>query len=476
MLKLFNTLTRAKENFQPILDKKVGLYTCGPTVYDYAHIGNLRAFIFADVLKRTLLHNGYQVQHIMNITDVGHLTGDRDMGEDKIQQAAKEKRKTAWEIASFYTDAFLNDIKEVNILFPDKLPKATDHIRNMIALIKVLEEKGFTYRTADGIYFDTSKFQSYGKLAKLDIEGLKEGARVEANPEKKNPTDFALWKFSTPLPSSLSPGGRVESEGGGSQKRDMEWQSPWGVGFPGWHIECSAMSAKYLGQPFDIHTGGVDHIPVHHTNEIAQSEAATGKPLANFWLHSEFLMINEGRIGKSEGNIITLQEVKNKSYSPLAYRYFVLQAHYRSKLNFSWEALGGAQNALDNLYAAAAEAQSPKIGCAEFEKNFFEALSDDLDTPKALAVMWEMLRSEYPPEAKLQSLLEFDKILGLSVKATWQELKKPLPEEIQKLVQERESLRQQEKWAEADELRKKIHEAGFELRDTEKGPLVRRKL
>ena len=468
-MRLLNTLTRKKEEFKPISGNEVNIYSCGPTVYDFAHVGNLRAYIFADVLKRTLLYNKYEVRHIMKITDVGHLTGDRDMGRDKMELSAREQSKTAWEIASYYTDAFLSDIKKLNIILPDKLPKATDHIKEMIALIEALKKKGFTYATSDGIYFDTSKPKDYGKLAKLDIEGLKEGARVETNAEKKNPTDFALWKLSVPKGAHPE---LVE----GSSKRQMEWKSPWGVGFPGWHIECSAMSTKYLGQPFDIHTGGVDHIPVHHTNEIAQSEAAYNKPLANFWLHSEFVMIDEGRMGKSEGNLIILQELKDKGYSPLAYRYFVLQGHYRSKLNFTFEALDGAQNTLNNLYSTLAEYKEPKIGCAEFERQFLEAINDDLDTPKALAVMWNMTNSDYPGEAKLQSLFEFDKILGLSLKETWQELRRPLPDEIQKLVQEREGARQNNNWEKADELRKKIEESGFEVKDTDKGPFVKRKL
>lgn len=461
MLKLFNTLNRKKEEFQPIKDKEVGIYSCGPTVYDYAHIGNMRAFIFADLLKRTLLYNGYQVLHVMNITDVGHLVGDSDMGEDKLAKAAREQRKTAWEIASYYREAFFADIKELNILLPDRMPKATDHIKDMIKLIEALEKKRFTYRTSDGIYFDTAKLKDYGKLVKLDVEGLREGARVEPNPEKKNLTDFALWKFSP-----------------ANAKRDMEWQSPWGVGFPGWHIECSAMSAKYLGQPFDIHTGGIDHVSVHHTNEIAQSEAATGKPLANFWLHSEFLMLNQGRIGKSEGNIITIQELKKRGYSPLAFRYFVLQGHYRSKLSFSWEALQGAQNALNNLYSTVAEyAQGgTQIGCAEFENEFLEAINDDLDTSKALAVVWNLIHSDYSGEAKLKSLFEFDKVLGLSLKETWEELCLPLPDEIKKLVSSREKFRKGEKWEESDQLRKKIESLGFEIKDTDSGPLVKRKV
>ena len=358
-MRLYNYRSRKKETFKPLEGKTVGLYACGPTVYDFAHIGNLRAYIFADVLKRVLLQNGYQVKQIMNITDVGHLTGDRDMGEDKIQKAALEKHKTAWEIASVYTEAFLDDIKQLNILLPDKLPKATDHIKEMIELIATLEKKGFTYRTTDGLYFDTAKLKDYGKLARLDLAGLREGARVEINAEKKNPTDFALWK-SSPNPSTSS-----------GQRRQMEWESPWGVGFPGWHIECSAMSVKYLGQPFDIHTGGVDHVPVHHTNEIAQSEAAAGKPLANYWLHSEFVIVNDARMGKSEGNLITLLELKDKGYSPLAYRYFVLAGHYRTRLNFTWEAMAGAQNTLDNLYSHLAEYAEPKSAAPNLNENFW---------------------------------------------------------------------------------------------------------
>ncbi len=472
VLSLFNTLTRQKQEFKPLHDNEAGVYTCGPTVYNFAHLGNLRAYIFADILKRTLLHAGYKVKHIMNITDVGHLTGDRDMGEDKIEKAATQQRKTAWEIASFYTDAFLHDLKELNILLPDRMPKATDHIKEMIKLIEALEKNGFTYRTADGIYFDTSKLKDYGKLAQLDIMGLKEGARVEINPEKKNPTDFALWKLSNPKvahPEAL----RAESH----KKRDMEWSSPWGIGFPGWHIECSAMSTKYLGQPFDIHTGGIDHVPVHHTNEIAQSEGAFAVPLANFWLHNEHLLLGEARIGKSEGNLITLRELKDKGYSPLALRYFVLGAHYRSKLKFSWEALGGAQNALDNLLATISDyAEEPQTGCAEFEREFLEAINDDLDTPKALAVMWNLVRSQYPPKAKLESLFKFDQVLGLSLRETREELRKPLPEDIHTLVTKRERERQAQNWTKADDLRKAIESRGFEIRDTEKGPLVRRKL
>lgn len=470
MLKLFNTLSRKKEELKPLHKQEVGVYTCGPTVYDFAHIGNLRAYIFSDVLHRTIEYHGWKLKHVMNITDVGHLTGDRDMGADKIEQAASTTGKNAWELASVYTDAFLKDLSALNIRPVSKLVKASDHIADQIELIKVLENKGFTYRTRDGIYFDTSNLADYGKLAKLDLEGLREGARVEKNPEKKNPTDFALWKFSYPNGTPFDP-----AQGGAASRRQMEWDSPWGVGFPGWHIECSAMSRKYLGQPFDIHTGGVDHIPVHHTNEIAQSEAAFEQPLANFWLHSEFITINGGRMGKSESNLITIDELINKGYQPLSYRYFVLQGHYRTKLNFTWEALDAAQNSLHNLYASVASAKQAKIGCAEFEKRFFAGIDDDLDTPKALAVMWEMLKTDYPPESKLESLLKFDQILGLSIESTWQEMQKPLPGEIQKLVRQREEFRKTKDWEKADDWRKKIADLGFIVNDTENGPVLIKK-
>lgn len=481
MIHLFNTLTRKKQEFTPLAGERVGIYTCGPTVYNFAHIGNLRAYIFADVLKRTLVSAGFEVKHIMNITDVGHLTGDRDMGEDKMEKAASSSGKTAWDIASYYTEAFLSDIKDLNIILPDKLPRATDHVKEMIALIAELEKKGFTYQTSDGIYFDTSKLKDYGKLAHLDLDGLKEGARVEVNPEKRNPTDFALWKLSDPSPSRLQAPPSPAAAGEGNRvasrsRRHMEWKSPWGIGFPGWHIECSAMSVKYLGQPFDIHTGGIDHVPVHHTNEIAQSEAAYEKPLANFWLHNEFLNIDGGRIGKSEGNQIHLQDLENKSFSPLSFRYFLLGGHYRSKMNFSWEAMTGAQNALHNLYSSVAEAKDLKIGCAEFEKDFFEAMNDDLDTPKALAVVWKMLNSNYPPEAKLQSLLEMDKVLGLSVRESWQRLREPISDEVKKLARERDEARANENWQKADELRKEIENLGYEIKDTDSGSKIVKKI
>ena len=330
-LKLYNTLTRKKEIFKPLKDKQVGIYTCGPTVYWHQHIGNLRSYIFPDILKRVLSLDGFKVKHVMNITDVGHLTGDADEGEDKIEKAAAKEGKKAEDIANYYWQIFREDFKKLNITEPDIWTKATERIKEQIELIKKLEEKGYTYKTGDGIYFDTDKFKDYAKLAKLQKEGLRAGKRIEMR-DKKNKTDFALWKFS-----------------GEPGKRQQEWQSPWGLGFPGWHIECSAMSMKYLGDSFDIHTGGIDHIPVHHTNEIAQSEAATGKKFVNFWLHGAFLVFKGEKISKSKGGLYTIAELEEKGFSPLSFRYFALTAHYRASLNFSLENLEAAQNALENL-------------------------------------------------------------------------------------------------------------------------------
>jgi len=455
MLILYNTLSRKKEEFKPLKNNKVGLYTCGLTVYNYAHIGNLRTYLFEDILKRTLKSNNYQVKHVMNITDVGHLTSDADTGEDKMEKGAQREKKTVWDIAEFYTQAFKQNLVDLNISEPNIWCKATDHIQEQIDLIKRLEEKSFTYRTSDGIYFNTSKFPEYGKLTGQNLAELKEGARVDKNPEKKNPTDFALWKFSPK-----------------DKKRAMEWDSPWGRGFPGWHIECSAMSMKYLGEQFDIHCGAIDHIPVHHTNEIAQVEAVTGKQWVKFWIHGEFLVIGQDeKMAKSTENFIALQTLKEKGFDPLAFRYLILGTHYRKKLNFTWEALEATQNALENLSALAADLGQPKIGCAEFEQKFQEALNDDLNTPKGLAVVWDLLKSDYPPEAKKASLLKFDKILGLNLKQA-----KPIivPVEIKKLAQEREAMRQQKNWSVADKLREEINKQGFQVDDTPAGSVIKK--
>ena len=453
-LKLYNTLSRKIDEFKPLKRGRVGIYACGPTVYNYAHIGNLRTFVFEDILKRTLVYNGYKVKHITNITDVGHLTGDGDEGEDKVAKSAELMGKTAKKIAEFYTLAFKKDLKDLNILTPNRLPKATGNIKEQIALIKKLEEKGFTYKTDDGIYFNTSKLPDYGKLARLAKQELKAGARVEMG-QKKNITDFALWKFSPK-----------------NEKRQMEWKSPWGVGFPGWHIECSAMAVKYLGQPFDIHCGGIDLVPVHHTNEIAQSEAANGKPLANYWLHGEFVLLGADKMAKSADNFITLNTLKEKGFNPLAYRYLLLQTHYRKQLGFSWEALAAAQNGLNHLYSIVKSWDKAGVGCAEYEQKFLDAINDDLDMPGAMAILWDLIKNPmYPGSSKKRTILKFDKVLGLGL-AKLKHLKQELPPEIQALTAERDLARAHKKWGKSDELRKQIEAAGYAVEDTKEGTKI----
>ncbi len=454
------------------------MYTCGPTVYNFAHIGNLRTYIFEDILKRVLLYNGYKVKHVMNITDVGHLTGDQDMGEDKVEMEARREKKTAWKIAEFYTKAFKEDIAKLNILEPDIWCKATDNIPEQIGLIKKLEEKGFTYKTSDGIYFNTTKFPNYNKLSHLDLETLREGARVEKNPEKKSPTDFALWKFSTQSP--LTP----LNKGGDNKKRQMEWESPWGVGFPGWHIECSAMAIKYLGEQFDIHCGGVDHINVHHTNEIAQSEAATGKsPWVRYWLHGAFLNIAGGKkMAKSEENFLTLENAFiKKGLNPLVYRFAALQTHYRKPMEYSEEAVESAENGLEHLrnQIRGLGIGDKRLGIREIHKEykekFLEAINDDLNTPQALAVAQELLKSDLMPEIKLATILKFDRILGLKLDEVETQNFASLREDAQKLVDARQKARKEKNWAESDKLREEIEKAGYTVEDTAEGMRVIKK-
>jgi len=451
MLKLYNSLTRKKEIFKPLKDKKVGLYTCGPTVYWYAHIGNLRTYIFEDILKRVLIYNGYKVKHIMNITDVGHLTSDADTGEDKVEKGAKREKKTVWEIADFYTRAFKRDIKLLNIIPPTKWIRATKTIKEQIELIKVLEKKGFTYKIPDGVYFDSSKLKKYGRLWPQKIK-IKPGARVETIYGKKNPRDFALWKFTPP-----------------GVKRQMEWSSPWGKGFPGWHTECVVMSIKELGIPFDIHCGGIDHILIHHTNEIAQAEAAFGKILAKYWIHGEFLTIKEKRMGKSEGNIITLEHLINKGFNPLAYRYLCLGTHYKKRLLFSWQALKASQNALNNLYEKISQIKSTRKKIkSKYQKKFLNFINDDLNIPKALALMWEILNNKKINDIEKYNLvLDFDKVFGLGL----EKIKKTkIPIRIKKLAE----YRKEKNWEQADKIRKKIESFGYKIEDTKKGPVIKR--
>ena len=460
MIYLYNTLSRKKEEFKPINKKQVGLYTCGPTVYSYQHIGNMRSYIFSDILKRVLLYNGYKVNHIINVTDVGHLTSDADTGEDKVEEAARKEHKTAKEITKFYFNYFKKEIKKLNILEPDKWPKATEHIKEQINLIRKLEKKGFTYRTSDGIYFNTGKLKNYGGLARIDISGLEAGKRVALR-DKKHKTDFALWKFSTEY----------------GKKRQQEWKSPWGVGYPGWHIECSAMSMKYLGESFDIHTGGEDHIPVHHTNEIAQSEAATGKKFVNYWLHGAFLNFKGEKVSKSKGGLYTISELEEEGYPALAYRYLCLQTLYRKPLEFSFESLDGAKNAYERIKRKIIEIKKIKLNgsdkTAEYEKQFLSAINDDLNMPQALDVFWQVLDDlTFNSNKKLKLLEKFDEVLGLGIRDI-KDVRIKIPSEIKKLVEAREKARKNKDWAEADVLRNMIKERGYLIEDTSKGPRLR---
>lgn len=464
-MRFWNTKTKQLEDFKPISPEEVGLYSCGPTVYNPPTIGNLRSYVFSDVLRRSLELFGNNVKHVMNITDVGHLVGDGDEGEDKVEREARAKGQTAWDIARVYEAMFKEDLDSLNIKRPDIMPRATDHIDEQIDLIQELEQKGYTYRTSDGIYFDTSKFADYGKFSGQKLEEKKEGARVEENPEKRNPADFALWKLSEPRRASPA-----LDAGSSRPKRHMEWMSPWGKGFPGWHIECSAMSVKYLNQPFDIHTGGIDHIPVHHENEIAQSVAAHGKPLANYWMHNEFLLVDGKRMGKSEGNAYTLQDVVDKGFDPLAFRYYCLGTHYRSKMNFTWDGVESASHALSNLKSQLRNLPTasiePKNG--EWKEAFEAAISDDLNTPKALAALWDMLKADLSGEEKSALVVYMDKVFGLKLA---DEIGKQIeiPDDIRKLAEERSAARLAKDWEASDRLRDELAAKGWQIEDKEGG-------
>lgn len=453
-LTLYDTYTRSLREFEPLSRDEVGLYACGPTVYDFPHIGNMRTYIFGDLLRRVLEFNGYKVRQVMNITDVGHLTSDADTGEDKMEEGSRRAGKTAWEIAEFYTGVFKEDMQRLNILAPDTWCRATDHIAEQIREIQCIEEKGLTYRTSDGIYFDTSKQPGYGYLARLDVEGLEAGTRV-AMAEKRNVTDFALWKFSPP-----------------DEKRQMEWDSPWGVGFPGWHIECSAMSAKYLGPWFDIHLGGEDHISVHHSNEIAQTEACHGTRLANFWMHGYFLQLGDAKMAKSAGGFLRVQTLIDRGYDPLVYRLFCLSASYRSKLNFRWESIEGAARQLNRLRLAVHGWGNPAAEADEaYMQRFTEVVNSDLNMPRAMSVTWDLVRSDLPEDLKKATITRFDDILGLRL-AEWQPEEAAVPDHITALAEERRMARAEKRYADADSLRDQIIAAGFEIKDTPLGPEI----
>ena len=456
-MKLYNTLTRKKEDFKPIKKPQVNMYSCGPTVYWYQHIGNLRTYIFSDLLKRVLQYNGFKIKQVMNVTDVGHLTSDADTGEDKMEKAAKKEGKKASEIANHYLKIFKQDFKKLNINEPDIWSKATEHVKEQINLIKKLEEKGYTYKTEDGIYFDTSKFKSYAKFAKLNIKALEAGKRIDIG-EKKNKTDFALWKFSNK-----------------KEKRQQEWGSPWGIGFPGWHLECSAMSMKYLGNHFDIHTGGEDHIPVHHTNEIAQSEAATGKKFVNYWIHGAFLLSKGEKVSKSKGGLFTISELEEKGVDPLSYRYLCLTTKYRMPLNFTLNALESAQCSLNKLKDRIEKIKQEKTSkgtTKSYEKTFLEHINNDLNIPGALALVWEVIKTEkLGSKQKLELIKKFDEILGLDLTKTKQD---KIPIELKELLNQREKARKNKEWDKADKLRESIKAKGFVIEDSPKGPILKR--
>ena len=457
MLKIYNTLHHKKEEFIPLNSKEATCYCCGPTVYNYAHIGNLRTYIFEDLLMRTLRYS-MPVKHMMNITDVGHLTSDADAGEDKMALASQREGKSAWEIAKFYEKKFFEDFDSLNCCRPNIIARATEHIPAMIKLVKTLEEKGYTYKTLDGIYYDTSKFTDYGILInKAHLEGLKTGARVDFG-EKKNATDFALWKISPT-----------------DKKRQMEWGSPWGVGFPGWHIECSSMAMQYLGETLDIHCGGIDHVAIHHTNEIAQAQAATGKQYVRYWVHGEFLVMSAGKMSKSAGTFVTIDTLKEKGYDPLDYRYLCLGAHYRTQLEFSYDSLDFAKASRKGLKAKIAiiKQEAVKINnqgeskeLQEAKNNFVNAMEDDLNTAKALALLWDFIKSNVNAFEKIQFVTFADTFLGLNLLS---EEKKEISAEAKQILAERAEARKQKDFKKSDELRAKLLAMGIVVKDTPRG-------
>lgn len=454
-LKIYNTLSRSKEVFVPVRPGRVGIYTCGPTVYNYAHIGNLRTYIFMDILRRVFAFNGYKVKSVMNITDVGHLLSDADDGDDKMSMAAAEQQKTPEEIAEFYSAAFFRDIARLNVRRPDVTPKATEHIGDMIKIVQALLDKGYAYETDDGIYFDISKFPDYGKLSGANLEEQLAGARVDINTGKRHPADFALWKKAAP-------------------NHIMKWPSPWGMGYPGWHIECTAMSNKYLGDVFDIHTGGIDHVPIHHENEIAQAEAWLGKKAVNYWMHSEFMLVDGGKMSKSLGNTYTVDDLAAKGYTPMEFRYMCLNVQYRQKLNFTWEAMAAAKTAYERLSAllyrhktAPAPGNRPEI--EKYLGEFHEAINDDLNVPMAMGVLWKMLRLPAGKDV-YDAALVMDKVFALDFdKVASPDHTAEAPPEIREMAEKRREVRRNKNWAESDRLRDEIAAKGYKVLDTADG-------
>ena len=452
MLKLYNTLSRKKEIFNPLSDNTVKMYSCGPTVYNFAHIGNMRTYIFMDILRRTLKFCGYKLKGVMNVTDVGHLLSDSDDGEDKMEVAARKQHKSVKEIADTYAKAFFEDLEKLNIEKPEIIAYATEHIKEMIEYVKELQKAGYAYEISDGIYFDTSKFKDYGKLSGIDIENQLAGARVEVNDEKRNSIDFALWKKADP-------------------NHIMQWESPWGMGYPGWHIECSAMSRKYLGMPFDIHTGGVDHIPIHHENEIAQNEALTKNKSVNFWMHGEFMLVDNGKMSKSLNNTYTISDLKEKGYSAMDFRYFCLNTHYRKKLNFTFDSMNFAKTSYRRLKEQLllhknSKAVTDKKVIEEYKEKFKNAVEDDLNIPLALGILWTMLKEEKSKDI-YDTAIYFDKVLGLNLDKEESEEKPQttLPQEITELAEKRKQAKAEKNFALADSLRNEIENKGYSIID-----------
>ena len=454
----YNTLTKSKEEFKPLEGNKVRIYSCGPTVYKDATIGNMKSFIFMDTLRRVLKYNGYTLKHAMNITDVGHLVSDGDDGEDKMVKAAKEEKKTPLEIAAYYTEKFLSDFDKLNIDRPEIICKATEHIKEMEEFVQKLLDNGYAYETSTAIYFDVSKLDEYGILSGIDLRNQKAGARVEIDEEKRNPYDFALW-IKAP------------------ENHIMKWESPWGLCYPGWHIECSTMSNKYLGKTFDIHTGGIDLVPTHHENEIAQSKGCTGEVPAKFWMHCEFLLINGGKMSKSLGNAYLVQDIIDKGYEALAYKMMCFTSHYRNKLNFTWEALESSQNALNRLREGYkkhnegnAEVEDSMI--EEYKTKFQEAINDDLNMPVAMSVIWDIVKNPNKSKKLANLLLEFDEVLGVDIQKESEEKTLEIPEEIKELIEKRKQARANKDWALSDQIRDELKEKGYAVKDTKEGMTV----
>ena len=447
-MKLYNTLSRKKEEFKPISEGKVGIYSCGPTVYWNQHIGNMYAFLCWDILVRSLRYLGYEVKWVMNITDVGHMTSDEDNGEDKMEKGAEREGLTVWQIAKKYEKQFLESLEMLNIVKPDKLARATEHIKEQIELAQKIEKNGFAYKTKTGLVFDTDKFIDYAKFANLKLEEMEMGKRLEVDKDKKKPWDFLLWVTN-------------------QTNHQMLWDSPWGKGFPGWHLECTAMSTAYLGQKFDIHTGGIEHIGVHHTNEVAQGFGAFGENTANFWLHNAWLNLKKGKMSKSTGKVYTVGDLMKMGYDPLAFRYLVLQSHYKKGLVFSEESLEAAEKGwlgLRKLMKKWKEEGKKGRVNGVYRQKFIEKISDNLAMPEAIAVVWELTKSDLSDEDKRSTLLDFDKVLGLRLD---EEKETKVPQEIEKMAKERWEAKKEKKWQEADRLRLKIEKEGWTVLDSQ---------